>query len=121
MSEEITHEEYIQLIKKSSRNKYNARKTVVDGITFASKREAERYSELRLREYVGEIRELRLQVKFPIKVEGEKICDYVADFCYYETRTNLPVIEDCKGFRTPAYRIKAKLILAIYKTRILET
>ncbi|MDD3747626.1 MAG: DUF1064 domain-containing protein, partial [Anaerostipes sp.] len=42
-------------------SKYGARKTVIDGITFDSKREAKRYQELKLLEQAGEISYLELQ------------------------------------------------------------
>lgn len=89
------------------RSKYGARKTVVDGITFDSKREAERYSELKLLERAGKIEGLRRQVSFellPAQYEytgevfkrGEKAgqpktrlieraVTYIADFVYFET------------------------------------
>ena len=47
-----------------ARNKYGARKTVIDGITFDSKREAIRYQELKLLERAGEIKDLELQPKY---------------------------------------------------------
>lgn len=47
-------------------NKFNARKAVVDGITFDSKKEANRYRDLKLLEKAGEICCLRLQVPFEL-------------------------------------------------------
>ena len=47
-------------------NKYYARKTEVDGITFDSKHEAERYCELKLLWRAGEIRELMIQYPFEL-------------------------------------------------------
>ena len=46
------------------RSKYGARKTIVDGITFDSKKEANRYRELKLLEDAGEIEKLKMQVAF---------------------------------------------------------
>jgi hypothetical protein len=45
-------------------NKYRNIKTIVDGITFASKKEAKRYSELKLLERAGMITDLELQPAF---------------------------------------------------------
>lgn len=114
------------------RSKYGARKTVVDGITFDSKKEANRYLELKLLERAGEICNLRLQVPFeliPAQYEEtgevytkgankgkpkrgkciEKAVNYIADFVYYNSDATVRTVEDVKGMRTPAYIIKRKL------------
>jgi hypothetical protein len=97
---------------------------------FASKREAARYDELKLLEKAGEICALQCQVKFPLQVEGKLICTYIADFCYRlknekfsnnEELVGELVVEDVKGVRTPIYRLKAKLMKAVYGIKILET
>ena len=62
--------------------KYRAIKTVVDGITFDSKKEAKRYSELKMMEKAGIIATLRLQPEFKCMVNGKKVCTYKADFEY---------------------------------------
>ncbi len=91
------------------RSKYGNTKTVVDGITFASKAEAKRYGELKLLERAGEIRNLELQPKFALVGLGAtKVCSYRADFSYRYTNGPL-VVEDVKGMKTPVYRLKAKL------------
>lgn len=46
--------------------KYHAKKTEVNGITFASRLEAERFQQLRLLEMSGQISGLMLQVEFQI-------------------------------------------------------
>lgn len=101
------------------RSKYRAVPTVVDGIRFASKREAARYEELKLAQHAGDISELELQPNFPLWVEGVLICTYRADFKYREGAQL--VIEDVKGFRTPEYEIKAKLFKALYRYEFRET
>src|SRR3990167_5299112 len=65
-------------------SKYRNVATTVDGIRFASKAEARRYTELKLLERAGEIISLRRQVAFPIAINGEHVCHYVADFEYQE-------------------------------------
>lgn len=94
-------------------NKFGAIKTEVDGITFASKKEAKRYGELKLLVRAGEIRELSLQPRFPLRVENKLICTYVADFTY-ETKLGETVVEDAKGVRTPVFSLKAKLFEALH-------
>jgi hypothetical protein len=105
----------------AKRSKYNATRTTVDGITFASKREAKRYSELKLLEMAGEIKELVLQPRYPLKVNEQLITTYVADFRYDDCKSKRSIVEDTKGFRTPEYRIKKKLMLAIYGIEVFET
>lgn len=101
-------------------NKYNARRTVVDGITFASKGEAERYRQLKLLEYGGRISDLVLQPKFVIQepfIDGCGIrhrgITYRADFQYVD-RGNL-VVEDFKGEQTEVFKLKMKLFLYRYR------
>ena len=100
------------------KNKFNAKKTEVDGIEFDSKAEAKRYTELKLLEKANVISDLRLQPKFDCVVNGKKICTYRADFDYYEA--DKYVCEDVKGFKTPVYRLKKKLVEALYEVIIIE-
>lgn len=86
----------------------------MDGYTFDSKKEARRYLDLRAEQEAGSISQLRCQVEFPLTVNGQHICDYVADFVYY--RDGVRVVEDVKSKVTkklPVYRIKAKLMAAL--------
>ena len=102
--------------------KYNAKKTTVDGITFASRLEADRYVQLRLLEKAGEITALVLQPEFQIlrgfinPDTGEKIRSrfYVGDFQYIENGTNKMVIEDTKGVETDVFRLKWDLVRSMY-------
>lgn len=105
---------------RSHFNKYGNKKVTVDGIEFDSKKEARRYSELKLLERAGEIQDLQLQVKFELipKQKGERACNYIADFVY--TENGQTVVEDTKGFKTPEYIIKRKLMLERYGIRIKE-
>ena len=98
--------------------KYKAIRTEVDGITFASKKEAMRYKELKFMREQRRISDLVLQPKFTIEVCGKKICTYIADFLYYENGNK--IIEDVKGVKTSVYRIKKKLTEAIYDITIKE-
>lgn len=100
-------------------NKYRSIPTVVDNIKFASKREAARYSELKLLERAGVIKDLKLQVPFVFSYDEVKICTYISDFTYIEG--NRQIVEDVKGTPTPVYLIKKKLMLAFYSITIRET
>ena len=100
-------------------SKYHAQPTLVDGIIFDSKGEATRYGQLKLLQQAGAITGLRLQVRYPLVVNDYKIGVYVADFVYCENGHE--VTEDFKGIRTPVYRLKRKLMAALYGIEIRET
>ena len=101
-------------------SKYHAVKTTVNGITFDSRKEAHRYYELLLLEKAGEISNLKLQVPYELipKQPGERACIYKADFVYEDQGET--IVEDVKGVRTDAYKIKRKLMLWRYGIRIRE-
>ena len=103
-------------------SKYNARKTKIDDITFDSRKEAQRYLELKLLLRAGKIRSLRMQVKFELipKQDGERACNYVADFVYEDAVTGQTVVEDTKGVKTRDYIIKRKLMLWRHGIKITE-
>lgn len=96
-------------------SKYHSRKVTVYGITFDSKREANRYCELRLLEMAGKIKELKRQVQFVLqpsfKKNGKTIraITYVADFEYYDLEKGKYIVEDVKGYKTDVYQLKKKL------------
>jgi hypothetical protein len=58
---------------RARRNKYGATKTTIDGITFDSKKEAQRYCELRLLQKAGEITHLELQPAFRLAIDGRPV------------------------------------------------
>lgn len=93
-------------------SKYSAKPTIVDGIRFASKAEARRFCELKALEQGRVIEGLELQPRFPLIVNSSLVCTYVGDFRYMEKGKS--VVEDVKGFRTPEYAIKRKLLLALH-------
>ena len=99
-------------------NKYRARKTEVDGIVFDSAKEARRYGQLKLMLKAGVIAELERQRPYELTVNGVKVATYRADFVYREN--GAPVVEDVKGFRTPEYKLKAKLMRAVHGITIKE-
>ena len=108
-------------------SKYGSKKTELDGIVFDSKREANRYAELKLMERAKLISNLELQVPFeliPAQKRNnrvvERACTYVADFVYYDKVKEETVVEDAKGMRTDVYKIKRKLMLQKYNIEIKE-
>ena len=104
-------------------NKYGNQKTTIDGITFDSRKEASRYQELRLMEKAGEIKALTRQQKIELvpKTKLYRAVSYVADFVYFDNRTNKTVYEDVKGCRTEVYKLKKKLLYWRYGIEIMET
>lgn len=106
------------------KSKYGNTKTTVDGIKFDSKREASRYSQLKLLERAGKITDLILQPRFELipkyEINGRKVrkMEYIADFQYVENGKT--VIEDSKGFKTKEYLIKKKLFEFKYGIEIAE-
>ena len=102
-------------------SKYHAKKVTVNGITFDSKREADRWAELQILQRAGAISQLKRQVRFDLvpTQQGERGVSYYADFTYL-TKSGDFVVEDAKGYKTPEYIIKRKLMLWIHKIRIKE-
>lgn len=109
------------VLRKKRRHKYGAKRTEVDGIKFDSKKEAIRYRELKLMMYVGEIDDLKIHPRYPLIVNGTKICDYIADFEYIRDYGRQKVVEDTKGVKTDVYRLKKKLFELLYGIKILES
>jgi hypothetical protein len=127
---------------RRARSKYGARKTVVDGIEFDSRKEAERYIVLRDMQKKGEIQGLELQKKFLLipkqtepdhydfsksengrKVKGkviEREVSYYADFWYFDNLLKEWICEDTKGMKTNEYILKRKLMLWVHGIRIRE-
>lgn len=110
--------------KKPRKNKYNAKKTKVGDIVLDSGGEAQRYSQLLILEKAGIISDLKRQVRLPLIVNGQHIAledkagrrrplFYVADFTYRDSDENGAfIVEDFKGFDTPASKLKRAIIEA---------
>lgn len=127
-------------LPKGRKSKYHAEPTFVNGIRFASKREARRYEYLMAAMEAGIIADLRLQEEFTLQPafttpEGKRIraIRYNADFTYkivpgkhpmpaiWETEdivfwstepTDKRIIEDSKGYQTDKYKMKRKMMEA---------
>lgn len=98
-------------------NKYNARRTTVDGIMFDSKREAARYKELQLLLHAREISDLTLQPKFllwcgdnPLLTPTGRQMHYRADFGY--RKGTQQIYEDVKGRDTKLSQLKRAVLSA---------
>lgn len=118
-----------------NKTKLNNKSVVIDGITFPSIKEGNRYCELKLLQRAGKISDLEWQKKYSLlpaqyetvetgeyyKVGAKKgqpktkqVCveqavDYFADFVYKENGQT--VVEDVKGYRDPSSAPYAKFVL----------
>ena len=54
-----------------------------------------------------------------IRQSRQKVCVYKADFTYL-TKSGEPVVEDTKGYVTPEYRLKKKLMVLAHNIEIQE-
>lgn len=103
-------------------NKYGAHKTTIDGHTFDSAREAERYCELKVMAKAGVIKHLELQPSFPLQdgfeCKGKKYRPiiYKADFAYTDEHGEY-VVEDVKGMETDVFKLKRKMFIKKYGDR----
>lgn len=116
--------------KTAKRNKFNAQKIEIDGMTFDSKKEHKRYIELKAMQQRGEIFGLEHHTKFELapktKIEGEKrvkpALRYFADFTYYNI-TGEYIVEDVKSAATrklASYRNKKHLMKTVFNIDVRE-
>ena len=124
--------------------KYHNKKVTLNGIEFHSRKEARRYNELLLLERAGAIQGLERQVAFELipaqyeevytgeyykrgsrmgepkkkRICTEKAVTYYADFVYFEGGEK--IVEDTKGFKTPEYIIKRKMMRYLLGIKIKE-
>ena len=109
------------------KNKFNAKKIVIDGITFDSIKEGVYYStllSLKMAKNENErIIDVKIQPRFDIIVNSVKIGFYKADF-EITYANHQKVIIDVKGLKKGAsyqlFRLKKKLVEAIYNIKIIE-
>lgn len=134
--------ELMKRIFKKGNNKYQNRKTEVDGILFDSKKEAQYYVYLKQQEQLGNIKDLQMQVSFELipavwKEETKQLktkektvrrcvqraTKYVADFVYTDTQSGLTEVVDVKSKVTrdnKEYRLKKKMMFAFKGIEIIE-
>ena len=119
--------------------KYHAKKVNTEDGVFDSQKEYARWCVLKQLQADGIITNLERQKRYVLiptqredsrkgkrgaEIKGkvlERECTYTADFAYYDKKQGIYVVEDCKGFKTPEYLIKRKLMLYTYNIRIYET
>lgn len=111
----------IRLPREDGNQKYNAKKTVIDGIVFDSKKEAQYYFELKVMKMAGKIKDFEVKPeKFVLQEafthKGVKIpaIRYGPDFKVIHLDGREEYV-DVKGKKTEAYSIRKRLLL--YKHR----
>ena len=109
-------------VRIAKRHKYGAKAVTIDGIRFASKKEGKRYGELKLLAKAGEINALHIQHEFNVEINGHKVFTYFADFSYWQGDDDGGRMhyEDVKGVRTPVYKLKKRIVEAVYGIEITE-
>lgn len=107
-------------------NKFGAVPTTVDGVRFASQKEARRWSELCLLEKAGEIEDLQRQVVLILQGKDDVVrtrkgrpMRITVDFSYVEVSTGLRIYEDAKGMPTRDYEVR-KGVAAAQGVEIIE-
>ncbi|EST12063.1 hypothetical protein P343_08090 [Sporolactobacillus laevolacticus DSM 442] len=121
LTETMTSGEYQEMLKKrEKKQKFNAKKTTVDGIQFDSEIEARYYVQLKWLKKAGEIKRFERQPRFMLQEAGitpygEKYSriEYVADFKVYRNDGSIEII-DVKGLETAVFRMKKKLFMNRY-------
>lgn len=124
MTERLSAKQFQQLTKRS--NKYGAKRIHVDGHTFPSKKEANRYCELKRLQDAGQIESLELQPVFPLEIHGVcrvktatgRTMRFTADFSYRQNGKR--IVEDTKGYRTRDYIVRKAVAEAFHNIRVVE-
>lgn len=96
-------------------HKFHNVPTEVQGVKFQSKKESRYYAQLLLAQKSGELLFFLRQV--PFHLPGGVV--YRADFCEFWKNGDVRFV-DVKGFKTPMYKVKQKLVEASYPIKILE-
>jgi hypothetical protein len=102
----------MDFIKKS---KYRNQPTIVDGIRFASKKEAKRYHELKILKQSCRVKEFELQKSYKLAGRYRYVCDF-----FVKWRNGTETVEDVKGFKTPVYKLKKAWMKDKYNIDIVE-
>lgn len=123
--------------QRNRRNKFNAVPTTTEHGRFDSKSEASWVGKLMILQqqgYIGNVVVDKERLRYPLVVGDVHVCTYEADARFQVLKDcELPVknagallkagasvVLDVKGKRTPEYRIKVKLMLAVEGIRVLE-
>jgi len=93
------------------RAKYGARPTAYAGRRYHSAAEARYAQSLDLRQAAGEVRDWEPQVAIELRVSGQLVCRYVADF-RVTLSDGWEEYHEVKGYSTAVWRLKRRLLAA---------
>lgn len=108
-------------------NKFNAKKIVIDGIKFHSKKEGRYYLQLlqqkKATNPANKVIKIEFQPRYNISVNSKYIAFYKADFKVTYADEHVEII-DVKGLKKGSayqlFRLKKKLVETIYNIEIIE-
>lgn len=107
-------------------SKYGNKKIVIDDHKFDSIKEANRYRQLKYMQLAGQIKDLILQPEYVLQEafkdasgKHNRAIKYVADFQYFDVKSNKTIIEDVKGMKTSVFSMKEKMFRNIYPDKVL--
>jgi len=95
------------------RNKFNASSIFYDGNKYDSKAEAAYAKDLDLLIKAKEVKKWERQIKISIDINGYHICNYFVDFRVWKSDGQIELVE-VKGMETEVWRLKRKLLEAVY-------
>ena len=96
-------------------HKFRAKQTELDGIKFASKKEAHGYEIQKARQAAGEVLFFIRQTSFHLP-GGVR---YVCDFTTFDADGTVHFL-DYKGMKTESYKAKKRMVEALYPVEIEE-
>lgn len=116
----INKEQFLTYFKKpKKKNKFSAKRIILDGKKFDSKSEGELYAELMLQQRAGLIESIECQSKEELWAYGHNIGNYYVDFKIRHLDGKIEYIEHkSKGTETALWRWKWKMLLAKYHDQI---
>lgn len=94
-------------------SKYGAKRQEYDGRTYHSKKEAGYAAELDILKKAGDVLMWEPQFKVSLDVNGYHITNYFVDFKVWYKDGTIELVE-IKGFETEVWRLKRKLMEAVY-------
>lgn len=103
-------------MRRRSGNKFNARKTEIDGYRFASVKEGGRYWDLLMLQRAGDVKSFRVHPEYRLVVNGKDIGKMTLDFEVIWANGEI-TIEDVKGGRatkTEAYSLRKRVFEACH-------
>lgn len=97
------------------RHKFHNVATEVNGIKFSSKKEAKHWGDLVMARRAGSLLFALRQVPFHLPGNVRYVVDFVEFWANGDVR-----FTDVKGFKTPMYKVKLKLVEAEFPIKITE-